>query len=141
MNKRFTSYNDLVKEKQQLEVLLQAQKQVIRADFRDLKDQLQPVRDVLAGLKKFTTKDKTSLLLTMGSDIAINALVKNFILSKAGWFARTVVPYFLKNYSSHFFAEQKEKWLDKLAAWIGHRNGKEEKREKEKEQQEGEDIL
>jgi len=96
---------------------------------------------VLAGFKKFTTKDKTSLLLTMGSDIAINALVKNFILSKAGWFVRTVVPYFLKNYSSHFFAEQKEKWLDKLAAWVSHRNGKEENREKEKEQREGDDIL
>jgi len=141
MNKRFSSYDELIEEKQQLEVLLQAQKQLIRADFRDLKEQLQPVRDVLAGFKKFTTKDKTSLLLTMGSDIAINALVKNFILSKAGWFVRTVVPYFLKNYSSHFFAEQKEKWLDKLAAWVSHRNGKEENREKEKEQREGDDIL
>jgi hypothetical protein len=141
MNKRFTSYNDLLKEKQQLEVLLKAQKQVIRSDFQDLKEQLQPVRDVLAGIKKFTTKDKTSLALTIGSDIAINALVKNFILSKAGWFARTVVPYFLKNYSSHFLAEQKERWIDRLAAWIGHRNGSEQKREKEKEEREGEDIL
>jgi hypothetical protein len=141
MNKRFTSYNDLLKEKQQLEVLLKAQKQIIRSDFQDLKEQLQPVRDVLAGIKKFTTKDKTSLILTIGSDIAINALVKNFILSKAGWFARTVVPYFLKNYSSHFLAEQKERWFDKLAAWISHRNGSDQKREKEKEEREGEDIL
>lgn len=141
MNKRFTSYNELLKEKQQLEVLLQAQKQVIRSDVRDLKEQLQPVRDVLAGFKKFTTKDKTSLLLNIGSDIAINALVKNFILSRAGWFARTVVPYFLKNYSSHFLAEQKEKWLDRLAAWVSHKNGKQHRTERKREEQEGEDIL
>jgi hypothetical protein len=141
MNKQFTSYEDLLKEKQQLEVLLKAQKQVIRADFQDLKDQLQPVRDVITGIKRFTTKDKTSLLLNIGSDIAINALVKNFILSRAGWIVKTVVPYFLKNFSSHFLAEQKEKWLDRLAAWISHKNGKEHKREIQEEEQEGEDIL
>jgi hypothetical protein len=141
MNKRFTSYDDLLQEKQQLEVLLAAQKQVIRSDFRDLKEQLQPIRDVIAGIKKFTTKDKTNLLLTIGSDIAINALIKNFILSRAGWFVRNVVPYFLKNYSSHFLAEQKEKWIDRLATWISHKNGKEHKREKEREEQEGEDII
>jgi hypothetical protein len=80
--------------------------------------------------------------LNIGSDLVINSLVKKFILARAGWFMRTVLPYFLKNYSSHFLAEQKEKWFDKLAAWISHKNGKEHKKEKEKEEQEGgEDIL
>jgi hypothetical protein len=141
MNKRFHSYDDLLKEKQHLEVLLQVQKQVIRSDIRDLKEQLRPIKDAIEVIKKFTTKDKTNLLLTIGSDIAINTVVKKFILSRAGWLVRTVVPYFLKNYSSHFLAEQKEKWLDKLSAWISHRNGKDKKKEEETEEQGEEDIL
>jgi hypothetical protein len=142
MNKRFHSYDDLVKEKQHLEILLQAQKQSIRSDIQELKQQLQPIRDTIDTLKKFTTKDKTSLLLNFGSDIAINALFKNFILSRAGWFARMAVPYFLKNYSSHFLAEQKDKWFDKLAAWIRrHKNGKDNAKEEQKETSEGEDVL
>ena len=141
MNKQFNSYDDLLKEKQQLEILLQAQKQVIHYDIQEIKAQLQPVKDVVAFIKKVTTKDKTSLLLNFGSDIVINSVVKQFILSRAGWFTKIVVPYFLKNYSSHFLAEQKEKWFDKLSSWLGHKNGKEKKKEAEKEEQGEEDVF
>jgi hypothetical protein len=141
MNKQFNSYDDLLKEKQQLEILLQAQKQVIHYDIQEIKAQLQPVKDTMEFIKKLTTKDKTSLLLNFGSDIVINSVVKQFILSRAGWFVRTVVPYFLKNYSSHFLAEQKEKWFDKLTSWLSHRNGKEKKKEAEKEEQGEEDVF
>ena len=140
MNKRFNSYDDLLKEKQQLEILLEAQKQVIRYDIQELKAQLQPLKDAIDFIGKITTKDKTSLLLNLGSDIAINTIVKGFILSRAGWFTKTVVPFFLKNYSSHFLAEQKEKWFEKLSSWISHRNGKEKKKEEEKKEQGEEDI-
>jgi len=138
MSKRFTSYNELLKEKQQLEVLLQAQKQVIRYDVDEIKLKLQPLKEGLEFVKKIATKDKTSLLLDLGSDIAINTLVKNFILSKAGWLTRIVVPFFLKNYSSHFIAEQKDKWLEKLRSWLGHKNGKEHD-DQEEENREGSD--
>ena len=131
MSKRFTSYNELLKEKQQLEVLLQVQKQVIRYDVDEIKLKLQPLKEGLEFVKKIATKDKTSLLLDLGSDIAINTLVKNFILSKAGWLTRLVIPFFLKNYSSHFIAEQKDKWLEKLRSWLGYRNGKDHHDEEE----------
>jgi hypothetical protein len=135
MSKRFTSYDDLLKEKQQLEVLLQAQKEVIRCDVEEVKLKLQPVKEALEFVKKITTKDRTNLLLDLGSDIAINTIVKNFILSRAGWLIRIVVPFFLKNYSSHFIAEQKDKWIEKLKSWLGHKNGKEQ-HDEEKENRE-----
>lgn len=141
MNNRFNSYEDLLKERQRLEVLLQAQKKVIYHDVQELKAQLQPVNDAVEFIKKITTKDKTSLLLSLGSDIAINTIVKNLILSRAGWLTRIVIPFFLKNYSSHFLAEQKEKWLDKLRAWLNQKNGTEDKKETKKEEQGEEDIF
>jgi hypothetical protein len=124
MSKRFTSYKELLKEKQQLEVLLQAQKQVIRCDVEEIKLKLQPVKEALEFVKKITTKDRTNLLFDLGSDIAINTLIKNFILSKAGWLTKAIIPFFVKNYSSHFIAEQKDKWFEKLKSWLGHKNGK-----------------
>jgi hypothetical protein len=124
MTRKIRSYDDLVKEKQRLELLLQAQKEVIYYDIQEIKEELQPVKKVLEFIKKITTKDKTNLLLTLGSDIAINAIVKRFLLQKAGWVARNVVPFFMKNYSSHFLSEQKEKWIEKLRSWLGHTNCK-----------------
>jgi hypothetical protein len=137
MSKRFTSYDDLLKEKQQLEVLLQAQKQLIHYDVQEIKLKFQPVKETLEFLRKITSKDRTNLLLDFGSDIAINTLIKNFILSKAGWLTRLVIPFFLKNYSSHFIAEQKDKWFEKLKNWLGHKNGKEHHDEEEENREEG----
>ena len=137
MSKRFTSYKDLLKEKQQLEVLLQAQKQVIRCDVEEIKLKLTPVKDALEFVKKITTKDRSSLLLDLGSDIAINTLIKNFVLSRAGWLTKVIVPFFLKNYSSHFIAEQKDKWFEKLKSWLGHKNGKDHDDKEEENREEG----
>jgi hypothetical protein len=127
MNKPIRSYEDLSKERQRLELLLQAQRELLYYDVQEIKEELQPLRNAIAFVKKITSKDKTSLLLNIGTDIAINSIVKRFILSRAGWVVRTVIPYFLKNYSSHFVAEQKDKWLDKLKHWLSHLDGKKHK--------------
>lgn len=140
MSKRFTSYKELLKEKQQLEVLLQAQKQVIRCDVEEIKLKLQPVKEALEFVKKITTKDRTNLLFDLGSDIAINTLIKNFILSKAGWLTKLVIPFFLKNYSSHFIAEQKDKWFEKLKSWLGHKNGKDHHDKEGENREEGKNV-
>ncbi|MFI5187440.1 MAG: hypothetical protein ACHQF0_11980 [Chitinophagales bacterium] len=130
MSKQIRSYSELLNEKQRLELLLQTQKQIIYYDIQQIKEELQPVRNTFEFIKKITTRDRTSLLLGLGSDIFISSFVKKFILSKAGWVIKTVIPFFLKNYSSHFIAEQKDKWLEKLTNWIsGHKNGKELKKE------------
>lgn len=135
MSKRFTSYKELLEEKQQLEVLLEAQRQLIRYDVEEMKLKLQPVKDTFEFVKKITTRDRSNLLLDLGSDIAINTVIRNFILSKAGWVIKLVVPFFLKNYSSHFIAEQKDKWFEKLKNWLGHKNGKEEHSEEKKSEE------
>src|SRR5215510_1607698 len=136
MTKSIHSYKDLLEEKERLEVLLVEQRQVLRNDVQELKTQLEPLKHVIDFIRKITTKDKTSLLLTIGSDIVINSVVKRFILSRAGWFVRNVVPYFLKNYSSHFLAEQKDKWIEKLRSWLGHKNGKEHHDEEREDREE-----
>lgn len=127
MSKRIQTYQDLLDEKQQMEVLLHAQKELVLADLREIKHELQPARDVLAFVGKATTRDRSNILLSMGSDKLIDWVVKKFILAKAGWFTRLVVPYLLKNYSSHIVTDNKDKIFKKVFSWLGikkHMNGK-----------------
>jgi hypothetical protein len=133
MSRPIRSYKDLLEEKQRLEILLVERRQVLQNDVQELKTQLEPIKRVVEFIRKITTKDKTALLLTIGSDIVINSVVKRFILSKAGWFVRNIIPFFLRNYSSHFLSEQKDKWIEKLRAWLGHKNGREDQAEKQPE--------
>jgi len=119
-----TTYNELVEEKKRLEELLKAQKQLLRADVEAIKAQLHPVKAAIDTLKKFTTRDRTNLLLTMGSDAVINLVVKNFLLKKTGWLTKLMVPLLVKNYASHVVNENKEKWFQKLFSWVGNKNGK-----------------
>ena len=124
MNKNISTYNELVQEKERLEARLNAQKELLYQDVQDIKEQLQPARDVISFIGKITTKDRSNLLLNVGSDMLINGVVRRFILAKAGWLGKTIIPYFMRNYSSHIISEQKDKWLHKLTSWLGHKNGK-----------------
>jgi len=140
MNKSITTYKELIEEKQKLEVLLKAQKELIRYDVNELKVQFKPVTDVIANIKKFTSRDKTEFLVNIGSDIAVNTLIKRLLLGNAGWLARLIVPYFMKNFTSNIVSEQKDKWLSKLAHWLNrNKNGKGKAQEKEQEEHPSED--
>jgi hypothetical protein len=114
MNKRIESYEELLVEKQRLTALLQVQKQTIRLDIEKIKEELEPVRSAISVAGKFFTRDSSNLLLNIGANRLIDILVKKFLLSRAGWLVRTVVPFLLKNYSSHFISDNKGSILGKL---------------------------
>jgi len=136
MTKKFNSYKELIEEKQKLEVLLHAQKELLRYDVKALKAEFLPVKDAIETIKKFTTKDKSNMLLTAGSDLLINAVIKNLLLARTGWVTKFIVPYFMKNFSSHVLADNKEKWFHKLKSWMGFKNGKQKKDETTKKNEE-----
>ncbi|HET9823994.1 MAG TPA: hypothetical protein VFP87_01605 [Chitinophagaceae bacterium] len=127
MNKKIETYKELIEHKQKLEVLLHAQKELIRADVDELKLELRPLSGVAAHIKKFTTRDKTALLVSISSDIIAQNIFKRMVLARAGWLMKTVLPYFIKNYSSNFLKEQKDKFIDRLRVILKHTNGKEDK--------------
>jgi len=126
MNKKIESYQELVEQKQKLEALLYAQKQLIRADVEELKLQLRPLSGVAAYVKKFTTRDKTALLVSLSSDMLAQGLLKRVVLARSGWFMKTILPYFFRNFSSNFLNEQKDKFIDRIRAMLKHTNGRQE---------------
>jgi len=122
MNKRIHSYNDLLKEKQQLETQLEVQKELVSQDLNQLTNDLQPALEVISFLGKITTRDKRNMLITGGVNQLIDLLLNKVILAKKGWVTRVVVPFFIKNYSSHLVAEHADEWMTKIFAWMNRKN-------------------
>jgi hypothetical protein len=119
MTNRINSYKELLEEKARLTTLLETQKAVLREDFQEIKVELAPVKNAISVIGKITTKDNTNWLLTTAADTAIDLVVRKFILSKAGWFTRIILPFFMKNLSSHLIADNKETIFGKISSWFG----------------------
>ena len=124
MKRKITSYEDLEKEEQLLEELLNAQKQLVLADIEQVKMQLKPVNATLKLLNNVIAPDRSNPLVTAGANTAIDFVLKKFILGNSGWITKLVVPYLIKNYSSHLIAGNKDSIVQKLFSFIGGKNGK-----------------
>ena len=122
MTKTIRTYDELLQEKERLELLLAAQKDLVRQDFNGIKAELEPVRSVISTIGKFTTKDNRSWVLSTAADTLIDMVVKRVVLNKAGFFTRMVVPFFMKNFSSHIIADNKDKIMSKISSWFGKKN-------------------
>ena len=122
-NKKINTYEDLVKEQEQMEELLHAQKELVVYDFKLLKEEFKPTTHAINTLGKMVTRERGNLIVNEAANRVIDFVLKRGILARAGWATRFLVPTLLKNYTSHFVAENKDIFLKKLSSWIGHKNG------------------
>ena len=106
MNSKIKTYEDLEQEKQRLAQLLLSQEAMIRTDFAGVKEKLKPVTKAAQTIGKTFTRDNTSPLLNFGLEMGVDIIVRRFILARAGWFMRIVIPFFVKNYTSHIIGEE-----------------------------------
>src|SRR5687768_763490 len=107
MIKRISNYEELTREREELELQLQLYKDKIRLDVKEIKEELQPATHAMTFIGKMLKKDHSNPIMTGGASMLIDLIVKKVILSRASWITRLVVPFILKNYSSHILAEKK----------------------------------
>lgn len=134
MTKPIQTYEDLLAEKQRLKDLLKAQRELIRQDVREIKEELEPVRNAIGIAGKLFSRDGSNPLVSMGISRVIDLVMKKVLLSKAGWVTRLVVPFLMKNYSSHFVEENKGKffsWITSLFSKKKDKNGQPDEPEEE----------
>jgi hypothetical protein len=124
MKRKIRSYEDLEREEQLLEELLRTQKQLIQLDIEVLRNQLKPASMALQFFNKITTVDKSNLLLNEGANKAIDFVLNKFVLARTGWITKFLVPFFLKNYSSHLIADNKANIVEKVFSLFGRKDGK-----------------
>lgn len=115
------TYKDLVAEREQLEAQLMMRKQKLREDWSGLKEHFTPVGRLLRTLSWGLRPDRSSPLLNKTLGVAVDLLVSKFVLGRAGWLTRLTVPFVLRNYSSHLFAEKGADALSKLGRILRRR--------------------
>ncbi len=124
MTTQIKTYDDLLKEKQRLQLLLKSQKEIVRTDIQEIKQELAPIKHAISFVGKFGTKDTSNPLLSATSDTLINLVVKKFLLARTVWVTKIIVPFLLKNYSSHMLSDNKDSIFKKVFSWIGKKNRK-----------------
>ncbi len=122
MNKPINTYEELLEEQARLRSLFVAQKELVRQDINQLKLELIPVQKAIKVVEKFVTKDNTSWILSTSADTLIDMFIRRTLLSKAGFITKMVVPFFMKNFSSHVIADNKDKILSKINSWFSKKN-------------------
>jgi hypothetical protein len=105
------TYADLEAEKLRLMALLRNHEESIKADFVNVREGLQPVNNALKVINKLATRDNRVPAMNFGLEMGIDLLVRRVLLGRAGWFAKIVVPYVIKNYTSHFLGDEKKQAL------------------------------
>jgi hypothetical protein len=76
-----------------------------------VREGLKPVNNAFKVMNKMATRDNSGPVMNFGLEMGIDLLVRRFLLRRAGWFAKIVVPYLVKNYSSHLWGEEKREIL------------------------------
>jgi hypothetical protein len=112
MNK-IRTYKDLLQEEERLQHQLKAQEVLIRQDLAGFRENIEPVRRLFNTAQKIFTRDNRVPVFNIGLELAIDILLRRFILRRAGWFAKSIVPYLVKNFSSHVIGEEKRRALVK----------------------------
>jgi hypothetical protein len=107
MSKRIETYEDLIEEKKRLETLLESKKLEISEDWKGVKQNLTPVTNIFSFLGKFTHRHRSNPLVNFGIDMAGDVVLKKFILRRADWVTRLLLPVFIKNYSSNVLGDTK----------------------------------
>jgi hypothetical protein len=118
---KIQTYKDLEVEKQNLEASLRVQRQLIRNDMAELREEFRPVKEALRFVGKFTTKDKSNPAIALGVDVAGDAILKNGLLKRSGWLTRLVVPFLAKNYATHAIADKGNNFFLRLASKLKSR--------------------
>jgi hypothetical protein len=98
---KINNYEELVLERKKLEANLTYYKSVISHEVAAIKHKMEPITDVVS----FFSPSKNgalpnNTLLQAGANLGIELLVRQKLLSKAGWLTKLVVPFLLKKMSS-----------------------------------------
>lgn len=127
MKRQIRTYKELVQYDQDLDVLLDAQKELIKNDFEKLAASIRPTVSALNIFGKIIAPEKDNFWLSFGTGKLIDFIFRWMIPSKAGWLTKLIGSFFLKNYATHYIAESKDKIIEKLNSVFQNKNGIEKK--------------
>ncbi|MFN2456606.1 MAG: hypothetical protein ABR502_00240 [Chitinophagaceae bacterium] len=104
MGNKLKTYEDLLAEQQRLTSILRNQEEQIKVDIAGVKENFQ---QTTSKVTKFSTRDKVaSPVMMFGLDMVIDYLFRRILFARAGFLFKAVIPYLIKNYSSHIIGDK-----------------------------------
>ncbi len=102
MNKAITNYEELLAEQQRLRAILDTQKEQIKKDVHELREELRPVIKVASVIGKFAIPDVSNNgAVKMGTNLTVDWILKKLI-GRANPLLGLILPALIKNYTSHY---------------------------------------
>ena len=102
---KINNYTELVAERIRLQEELKKQKLFFKGEINEVKTKLEPIRNVMSFLGIIKSKNAAigpSSILKTGLSMGIDLLVRDKLLSKAGWITRAILPVIIKGISKQF---------------------------------------
>jgi len=121
---RITTYDELLREKQRLQLQLEVHKSAVKTHVDEIKKKLNPVKNVIRFFSNFTSAPAANTLVGTGLGLSLELLIRKIFFSKTGWLTRMVGPILLKNFSANMLKKNKNVLIKKVKS-IFHTNGKE----------------
>jgi hypothetical protein len=122
MNK-ITTYDELLREKERLELQLQVHQAAVKMHIEDIKKKLNPLRNVVHFFSNFTAGGATDTLLGTGLGLSVEMLIRRIFFSRTGWITKMVAPILIKNFSANMLTKNKKSLIKKVKSLL-HLNGK-----------------
>jgi hypothetical protein len=98
---KINNYDELLLEKKRLEYELLQHKAIVNSEIAVIKHRMEPITNIVSFLSPSSNPEQPkNKLLQAGTNLGIELLIRQKLLSKAGWFTKLVVPYILKKVSS-----------------------------------------
>jgi hypothetical protein len=108
MNK-INNYDDLLLERKRLESELVHCRSIITRELDEIKQKVEPITDVVSFFSPSKSPaTNNNRLLQAGANLGIELLVRQKLLSKAGWLTKIVLPFILKKVSSRAIEKVQE---------------------------------
>jgi hypothetical protein len=102
------TYEDLEAEQKRLEGLLYSHNASLKDNIAGIKHGLKPFNLVFSTVSKAVTRDRSGPMLNLGIDLGIDFLFRKVLLARAGYLTRVIVPFVVKNLSSHIIMDRQK---------------------------------
>jgi hypothetical protein len=119
---KIRTYEDLEAEEKRLQALLYSHKESVKDSYTSFKAGLNPFKKAGDTISKmFHRNGGTTPVMRFGLDMSVDLLVRRFLLAKAGWFTKILIPFIIKNYSTHFVKQRKvAQFFRKIQGYFSH---------------------
>ena len=117
MKTKIQNVEDVRAERSRLKNQIETSRTNLRYELGLIKKELNPVNQALGVVTDiFTTPRKG--LLSLGIGFGVDMVLKRFILARAGWLPRLVVPFLVRNATTNYISKNRTSVVENMLSWV-----------------------